>query len=672
MRHIRVKEEWISAISRNEMSKIRDLHGRHGDELLQVQSQSGVRPTGLHIACEYGYLDAVKFLVEKGADGLALDEDAKRPIHYAISNGNLPIVQYLHEKDCGFHPIPSENDSIFENHHWKESHFASVAIRVGTLPVLKYLIKHGVSVPASALYDECGRYSYLRIVKFLFSGTDEEDDEEQQHRHNLRRKKIKRDPMDGDGESDDTSSLLPCFHFDSMEGVNALRAACFRGDRGIANYLIRHGVDVNKIGDLEFDHVDEELSGYPTLTLACRHLNLLETVRLLLNHGADINARAPRSNRDEGSTDDDEDADSIEEADVDSSPLAAALSCEDEDIAACLLQDFGDRLVVSSKEMPSYLMLAAKEKGEETMRLLCQRLASTPDTIWAPGGKDRRNPLMTAIKYKKMEVIKLLCTEYTTAENRKDRLDMMDSAGDTALSIASRNGYVEGVHYLYNNGASVHSLALKRAIGSNRYSVMKFLCEETTVLDNGGVIDDENPGRTVLHVAANESFDILHYLCENHHDKIDFNSQDNETGRTVLHEVAEDSWDCDLDDSIMRLLLSKGANPNLQDSAGCTPLHLALEVYRFCLTCDEMETENLEYTCRRIRALLEANANPLCVNRYGRTPLQLAIDIDVPREHIERFQEVFDRLSLGLVYDILRAGGHHGLNRVCKRSSRGT
>ena len=673
MRHIRIKEDWISAISRNDISKIRDLYEQHGDDLLQVQSQGGLRPTGLHIACENGFLDVVKFLVEKGANGLAEDRWNRRPIHCAIYKGNLSVFQYLHDKDCGFNPIPN-NDTP-----GKAEHFSAVAIKCGQLPVIKYLIKHGVKVPASGLYCACGTFFSLPIVKFLFSGTDEEDEQEeeeqqqQQHRYNLRRKKIKRDPMDGDGGSDYTSSLLPCFRFDSMEGVNALRQACLSGNRAIANYLIQHGVDVNKIGD----RTAEGLDGYPTLTLACRQPDLLETVRLLLNHGADINARAARRNQD-----DDEVADSIEEeadvylADVYSSPLAAALSNENEDIAAYLLQDFGSRLVTSPNDMTSYLILAAQGIGDEVMRLLCQRVASSPEIFWSLG-KYGKNPLMTAIEHENMDAIKLLCTEHTTAENRIDCLDIVDSEGGTALSRACAIGDAEGVRYLYNNGASVTFSALKHAIRNDEINVVKYLCEETTVLDTENSIDDEIPGRTVLHVAAeHDDFRILRYLCENHLDKIDFNSQDTETGQTVMHEVAEIDSCCYGDDdyNMMQLLLSKGANPNLQDSAGCTPLHIVLKGYLYCLSSDDFtddfRMQYLETACGKIRALLDANANPLCVDRDDRTPLHLALDlIGCLEDTTERFQEVFDRLSLGLVYDLLRAGGHHVLNRVCHRRS---
>ena len=669
MRHIRIKEEWISAISCNDISKIRDLYERHGDDLLQVQSQSGRRQTGLHIACAKGYLDVVKFLVEKGANGLAEDGWNRRPIHYAIYKGNLSVFQYLHDKDCGFNPIPDDGLDWNRNN----DSFVTAATSCGNLPVLKYLIKHGFKVPAPALYSACSTYGNLGCVTFLFSGTDEEDEEEEQPRYNLRRKKIKRDPNDGDGHH-----LLPCFRFDSMEGVNALRQACFCGKREIANFLIQNGVDVNQIGDLAADGTCEAGKGwnaYPTLTLACRHRNLLETVRLLVNHGADINARAARRNQDLTSSDDAQGTNGIEvESDIDSSPLAAALSNRNEDIAAFLIEEFGSRIVASPNEMTYYLKLAADRMGLETMRLLCQRVAPSPDTIWALGS-DGSNPLMTAIDWRRMDVIKILCTEHTTAENRKDHLDMVDAAGYSALSRACKIGYLKCARYLYNNGASVTSSALKHAIQDGKIVVVKYLCEETSVLNIGDAIDDENPGRTVLHLAANENIGIVRYLCENHLDKIDFNSKDTETGQTVLHKLAENPCHpCnhgDHDCKIMQLLLSKGANPNIQDTAGCTPLHLALKSYLLFHSNHSMsKMEVLENTCRKIRALLEANANPLCVDRDDRTPLHLALDlIGCLEDTTERFQKVFDRLSLGLVYDLLRAGGHHVLNRVCHRRS---
>ena len=292
-----IKIQWLDAIRSNDISKVQDLYEKHREELVQVKDSND--KSGLHYACQYGRTEIVQFLVERGADGLDLDIWHVRPIHYAIRRGHLPIVQYLHEQNCGFYPIPICMVGLNPRHRngAAEVHFATQAIIRGHIQMLKYFVTNGVEVPAKGLYYACGidrsgRFSNLPIVRYLFTGMEDDDEEVADGENNRRGKK---------GKHIDTFS---CFQFDSMEGVNALRIACYNKNHEIAKYLVEHGVDVNRLGDytLEFAVSQQIRNTYSTLALACcepkryRSTVNLETVKLLVNHSADIHAGQPSRN----------------------------------------------------------------------------------------------------------------------------------------------------------------------------------------------------------------------------------------------------------------------------------------------------------------------------------------------------------------------------------------
>jgi ankyrin repeat protein len=53
---------------------------------VDVKAINRIGDTPLHWAARYGYLDVVKYLVEKGADVKAVNKDGDNPLHLAVKN----------------------------------------------------------------------------------------------------------------------------------------------------------------------------------------------------------------------------------------------------------------------------------------------------------------------------------------------------------------------------------------------------------------------------------------------------------------------------------------------------------------------------------------------------------------------------------------------------------
>lgn len=109
----------------------------------------------------------------------------------------------------------------------------------------------------------------------------------------------------------------------------------------------------------------------------------------------------------------------------------------------------------------------------------------------------------------------------------------------------------------------------------------------------------------LLALAQLEEYDQLKAWLRHHQDNLqhlDLNQQD-EAGRTLLHYLSTDP-------EMVRLLLRNGADPNVRDEQGETPLHIAVR-------------HNVK---RSADLLLAAGADPLAANAEQRTPLGISTE----------------------------------------------
>ena len=149
---------------------------------------------------------------------------------------------------------------------------------------------------------------------------------------------------------------------------------------------------------------------------------------------------------------------------------------------------------------------------------------------------------------------------------------------------------------LIDGGASIHGLGQHRRTLLHIAAMNGFKAVAETLLRRGAAIDPiDDEFWTPLHLASGHGHTMLVDILLSYGAGIDI--QDDE-GWTALHQAASRHFE------IIRLLLERGANPNLKNSDGHTPLDLAqqqknTEVYQLLLT-HRSQSSTLCHLCKNI------------------------------------------------------------------------
>ncbi|MFC1887197.1 ankyrin repeat domain-containing protein [Candidatus Cloacimonadota bacterium] len=206
-------------------------------EFLEVEDSLGLSP--INYASAYGKLEAVKLLVQLGADLDHGDNENSNPLHNASANAHMDIVEYLISIGMDVNKTDDNQNSPLD-----------FATRVGHMGIAGLLIDNGADI------NVVDRYGGVAIHSAVYSGN------------------LELVELLVDKGAD--------IHVGNTWDVQPIHYAAWRGHTDIVEYLLSKGADINAIAQ----------SGEIPLTWAIV-ASRFETADYLLEHGSDINYRSP-------------------------------------------------------------------------------------------------------------------------------------------------------------------------------------------------------------------------------------------------------------------------------------------------------------------------------------------------------------------------------------------
>eukprot|EP00057_Strongylocentrotus_purpuratus_P015053 XP_011669527.1 PREDICTED: serine/threonine-protein phosphatase 6 regulatory ankyrin repeat subunit B-like [Strongylocentrotus purpuratus] len=222
--------------------------------------------TPFHNAAKFGHLDIVKFFVGKGADVNKEDNTGMIPLHDAASGGHLEVMEYLIQQGSDVNKADEKS--------WTP---IIAAVQNGHLKAVEYLTTEGARpnrIGGMPPLYAAAHFGHLDIIKFLVSKE-----------------------ADVNKEDDD--------------GMTPLHGAAARGHVEVVEYLIQQGSDVNKkdnTGGTAFNAAVKEghlravkylmakgakatrLHGKSPLHIATQY-DHVDIVHFLVSNGYDVNKR---------------------------------------------------------------------------------------------------------------------------------------------------------------------------------------------------------------------------------------------------------------------------------------------------------------------------------------------------------------------------------------------
>ena len=567
--------------------------------------------TPLHVVSESGGSKAARLLLQHGAVVDAQDNDDSTPLHVASQHCNPEVARLLLEGGANIHV---RNKANLTPQHLLLAMWSKKVLD-DDIDAVRIVLESGVDVDSvndthGALLHGASYLGSLKVAQLLLdhgANINVRDGESQTPLHRA---------LDGhDGESDPNrdhffdviSFLVKCgadIHALDNNRLTPLHSATRHGNVKATRVLLEHGAVV----DVQ-DNTD------PTPLHVASQRGHVEVTRLLLEHGAVVDTRD-----NEGST-----------------PLHVALQCGNVE-AACILLKHGAGVNTLDNKHSTPLHCTSQYGEAEIARALLEHGA----IVDARDAKDS-TPLHVASQCNQVELTRLLVEHGADVHARDNShstplhyillysdvgiarallehggvVDAQDNEDSTPLHVALQCGNAEVARLLLEHGANIHvrnkegqtphHLLLARWNKQRLYGNIDIM---RLFLERGADVDAVDEGHsTLLHVASYYTRVDITQLLFKHGANANLR---NAEGQTPLHRTlvgitdrfGPENYCCD----VIQLLLEHGAEVDPSDDDHSTPLHLASQYG----------------SVKATQLLLEHGANVHLQNTDGHTPSQVA------------------------------------------------
>jgi ankyrin repeat protein len=506
----------VCHLIRDQKREEANLHGRDRREKANLDARDNMGRTALMLAAENGHDRIVTDLQNNGANSGLIDYEGKKAWQRAMDKGHADVVgSLLSQLDAPTQDMTPVNEALL------------LASRRGWIELVKVLLKHEADVTFRS--DEgwtalhmAAMGGHHEVVKTLL---------EKGVGVVIKDKKNRTALMQATEHGFESIFELLLVRSEVKNdiggwmGPEALRCASEKGNRGIVSRLLTSNVNCN----------GEDSAGRTAMALAAANGNQ-EIVEFLLLQGADPNLK---DNQSRGA-------------------LHHAAWGGHDDMVKSLL-DYDTEVNALDNCEQAALHLAAERASTSVVRLLLAKGANANAK-----SRDGQTALHRAAWGGSRDVVKLLCKSGADPFAR-------DSFNNKPWQVAAEKGHESIVETLLEEEESIKDELISQKKGLIFASQKGYTAIANALLNKGAeptVTDQE--GLTPLHWAAKRGDHAMVELLIRKEGPIKIlDIQDNHQRTPLCLAVLEGRA------TVVRILLEKGADPNIPGEKGRTVLHIA-------------------------------------------------------------------------------------------------